>query len=457
MSWSTGWGASIDPVAAWQTYGSAGQGWSTSWEDASRELYPKSKAAISPEQATSPGSAVLPSPASPPVSFASLPVSSPQEWAHVTSAESWTDMAQKEAPATPTKQMNPNRPTKATSPTSSPPGANLGKNHGPLHHDIEDEIGHQDRYKTELCRSWMDSGSCRYGTKCQFAHGSHELRPIIRHPKYKTEMCRSWAETKSCPYGRRCRFIHEMPRKQAEVGFPPATPLHAAPNHQPQTLGHVQDSFRQHTQPPSLSGSVQSGGFSVPAYDLPSRVIPQQNVPHGYPFMQNQGYMNYPGPSYGYMSSTSPPYAGSFGNLFNSSPPLSPSVRAANAPWMNDVFQDDEDEDDFMTLQFTPLIEQLNLAAEPVSPSHAAHLGPRPAPIGQAPVGTRPNVASSTFAPVSATNFASTAPANPNPIATTTAPSVVAPSVAAQPSEPEKSKKKKSSRLGIFQRLSSNK
>ncbi|KAL9242051.1 hypothetical protein vseg_016094 [Gypsophila vaccaria] len=31
-------------------------------------------------------------------------------------------------------------------------------------------------YKTELCKSWEDSGYCRYGSKCQFAHGKEELR-----------------------------------------------------------------------------------------------------------------------------------------------------------------------------------------------------------------------------------------------------------------------------------------
>lgn len=65
-------------------------------------------------------------------------------------------------------------------------------------------------YKTELCRSWEEKGSCRYGTKCQFAHGEDELRKVSRHPKvglgtscpfiakliklfliqYKTEICR---------------------------------------------------------------------------------------------------------------------------------------------------------------------------------------------------------------------------------------------------------------------------
>ncbi|GAB4821204.1 hypothetical protein N2152v2_008250 [Parachlorella kessleri] len=63
-------------------------------------------------------------------------------------------------------------------------------------------------YKTELCRSWEEMGSCRYGGKCQFAHGREELRPIQRHPKYKTEICRTFAQTGTCPYGTRCRFIH---------------------------------------------------------------------------------------------------------------------------------------------------------------------------------------------------------------------------------------------------------
>lgn len=38
-------------------------------------------------------------------------------------------------------------------------------------------------YKTELCRSWEEKGTCRYGAKCQFAHGEEELRRVSRHPK----------------------------------------------------------------------------------------------------------------------------------------------------------------------------------------------------------------------------------------------------------------------------------
>ena len=66
-------------------------------------------------------------------------------------------------------------------------------------------------YKTELCRSFVETGTCRYGSRCQFAHGERELRPVIRHPRYKTEICQSYSQTGTCKYGSRCRFIHMLP------------------------------------------------------------------------------------------------------------------------------------------------------------------------------------------------------------------------------------------------------
>ena len=45
-------------------------------------------------------------------------------------------------------------------------------------------------YKTEICRNWEEKQSCRYGVKCQFAHGPADIRNVRRHPKYKTEICR---------------------------------------------------------------------------------------------------------------------------------------------------------------------------------------------------------------------------------------------------------------------------
>ncbi|PLW07620.1 hypothetical protein PCANC_27781 [Puccinia coronata f. sp. avenae] len=76
-------------------------------------------------------------------------------------------------------------------------------------------------YKTELCRSWEEKGTCRYGSKCQFAHGQDELKNVSRHPKFKTEICRTFWLHGSCPYGKRCCFLHTT---ATETGVP------AAPN-----------------------------------------------------------------------------------------------------------------------------------------------------------------------------------------------------------------------------------
>jgi hypothetical protein len=75
------------------------------------------------------------------------------------------------------------------------------------------------RYKTELCRPYQENGSCKYGEKCQFAHGHHELRSVSRHPKYKSDLCRTYHSVGFCPYGPRCHFIHnleELKQQQAQ-------------------------------------------------------------------------------------------------------------------------------------------------------------------------------------------------------------------------------------------------
>ncbi|XP_023676015.1 mRNA decay activator protein ZFP36L2-like [Paramormyrops kingsleyae] len=70
------------------------------------------------------------------------------------------------------------------------------------------------RYKTELCRPFEENGVCKYGDKCQFAHGYGELRNLSRHPKYKTEPCRTFHTIGYCPYGPRCHFIHNADERR---------------------------------------------------------------------------------------------------------------------------------------------------------------------------------------------------------------------------------------------------
>jgi len=75
----------------------------------------------------------------------------------------------------------------------------------------EDKVD-KTKYKTEMCKNWIEVGFCRYGGKCQFAHGDHELMgkaPPVNNQKYKSKTCTTFAETLFCPYGQRCLFRHE--------------------------------------------------------------------------------------------------------------------------------------------------------------------------------------------------------------------------------------------------------
>ncbi|XP_020795030.1 mRNA decay activator protein ZFP36L1a [Boleophthalmus pectinirostris] len=113
------------------------------------------------------------------------------------------------------------------------------------------------RYKTELCRPFEENGSCKYGDKCQFAHGIHELRSLSRHPKYKTELCRTFHTIGFCPYGPRCHFIHNAEERR---GPPQTTPLNPS----------------NKLERPRLQHSYSFAGFSSSAglRDSPTSVTP---------------------------------------------------------------------------------------------------------------------------------------------------------------------------------------
>ncbi|KAL0241611.1 hypothetical protein GEMRC1_006846 [Eukaryota sp. GEM-RC1] len=67
---------------------------------------------------------------------------------------------------------------------------------------------HKSKYKTEICRQFLERGTCPYGVKCQFAHSIHELQSSPNSHRYKTEVCRQFELTGLCQYGSRCRFLH---------------------------------------------------------------------------------------------------------------------------------------------------------------------------------------------------------------------------------------------------------
>ena len=66
------------------------------------------------------------------------------------------------------------------------------------------------KYKTEMCRNWIELGVCQYAEKCNFAHGYEDL--FEKNPsneKYKSKRCIPFHTKSVCTYGQRCLFLHE--------------------------------------------------------------------------------------------------------------------------------------------------------------------------------------------------------------------------------------------------------
>lgn len=66
----------------------------------------------------------------------------------------------------------------------------------------------QSKYKRELCNNYRESGWCRYGLNCNYAHGEEELRGDFRREKINKK-CMHYHGIGICMFGTRCRYIHD--------------------------------------------------------------------------------------------------------------------------------------------------------------------------------------------------------------------------------------------------------
>ena len=82
------------------------------------------------------------------------------------------------------------------------------------------------RYKTILCKTFSNGQICPYGDKCQYAHGTQELRMFPsqnylpnmgvgannksqnNYLNYKIVKCKNWEKDHTCKYGAHCTFAH---------------------------------------------------------------------------------------------------------------------------------------------------------------------------------------------------------------------------------------------------------
>ncbi|MCQ2816745.1 MAG: hypothetical protein MJ252_05705 [archaeon] len=85
--------------------------------------------------------------------------------------------------------------------------------------DREKERQMDPKYKTELCKTWIENGFCPYGNACRFAHGKDDLYEKARNSTYKSKICKAFHQRGYCPYGNRCGYIHDE-RKLKDIFFP---------------------------------------------------------------------------------------------------------------------------------------------------------------------------------------------------------------------------------------------
>jgi hypothetical protein len=70
-------------------------------------------------------------------------------------------------------------------------------------------VSDEHKYKTEMCKNWIENGSCHYQHKCRFAHGEEEIKEkIIVNEKYRSRPCSYFFDDLVCFYGVRCLYYH---------------------------------------------------------------------------------------------------------------------------------------------------------------------------------------------------------------------------------------------------------
>ncbi|KAK1150790.1 mRNA decay activator protein ZFP36L1, partial [Acipenser oxyrinchus oxyrinchus] len=180
------------------------------------------------------------------------------------------------------------------------------------------------RYKTEMCRTFEESGNCKYGAKCQFAHGYNEIRGLNRHPKYKTEFCRTFHTVGFCPYGIRCHFIHNAEEElQARPPQQPA-PRNRRPQLLRQSISFAGFPSAPHPKEISFPFSAVASTSPPPSTGIPELLPPAFPNADSFPIFTEAGLE--PGPQF-LLSSDSPlPSAGTLATrpLLPKQPPPSP-------------------------------------------------------------------------------------------------------------------------------------
>ena len=101
-----------------------------------------------------------------------------------------------------------------------------------------------ERFKTQECRSFKETGSCDYNEKCKFAHGEHELQKPANGGGFNQNqggnyggnqggfmpqqggyggsrpqgICRNFQQQGECRFADNCKFSHDMTQAMGNQG-----------------------------------------------------------------------------------------------------------------------------------------------------------------------------------------------------------------------------------------------
>lgn len=93
------------------------------------------------------------------------------------------------------------------------------KSKSPLPQNLRGDPFRSAKVKTELCRNFMSGKGCPFGSKCNYAHGEHELKftklldlersGLVDIEIFRTHPCFTWVATGACPFDQRCMSLHD--------------------------------------------------------------------------------------------------------------------------------------------------------------------------------------------------------------------------------------------------------
>lgn len=137
------------------------------------------------------------------------------------------------------------------------------------------------KFKTQMCKHFLENNECPLHQYCQFAHGPSELRqpndPLPKnfgktalgavHSNYKTEPCKNFFKDGECKFGDGCSFYHNVDEKRKLIDPLPNLPEGVTLPPMPEKMKHHNNGRKNNYYNKYDNGPNNSGGQFQPNYN----------------------------------------------------------------------------------------------------------------------------------------------------------------------------------------------